>query len=99
MKIGFTQDSKVANIENRVRPDVLWPQAIVMEDLAEEEGTRGTETLGDVLCKHGYLMHVRTRADLFSCPVPVDFILRGEKMSRLHLAQLEISRLRLTLVD
>ena len=93
MEIGFAQDCEVTNVKDRIGSYVLWPQTVVMEDLAKEKGTRWTETPGDVLREDGYLVHVWSRADLFGCPALVDYVLRRKKVSRLHLAQLEISRL------
>ena len=86
LRIRLTQDSKITNVKNRVRHDILGSQAVVVKNLMEEERTRGAKTPGYVLSEDYYLLHVWLRADLISCPAPVDFILRGEELSRLHLA-------------
>ena len=68
----------------------------MMKNLAEKERTGGTKTPGYMFSKDDYLAHVWLRADLVSRPTPMDFFLRGEELSRLHLAKLEVSHLRLT---
>ena len=85
LQIRLTQNSEIANVKNRVRPYVLRPKAVVVEDLTEEKGTRGAGTPGYVLSEDYYLVHAWLRIDFISRSAPVDFFLRGEELSRLQL--------------
>ena len=68
LEVRLTENGKVADIQDRVRPDVLRSQTVVMKNLTKEKRTRGAETPGYVFSKDDYLAHVWLRADLVSHP-------------------------------
>ena len=83
LEVRFTKNSKIADIEDRVRPDVLRSQTIMVEKFAEEKRPGGAKTPGYVLSKTDYLMTLRDGADFIAHPAPVNFFKERKNLTRL----------------
>ena len=91
LQIRLTKDSKITDIKNQVKPNILGSHSKVMKYLAKEKGTRRAKSPGYMFSEDDYLSNIWLRADLVASPVPVDFFLWREKLTRLQLTKLQIS--------
>ena len=83
LEVRLTENGKVTDIQDRVRPDVLRSQAIVMKNLTKEKRTRGAKTPGYMFSKADYLVTLWDGADFITRPTPVNFFVEREKLTRL----------------
>ena len=70
LEVRLTENGEIADVKDRVRPNVLRSQAIVMEKFSEEKrpGGGGAKAPGYVLSKTNYLMTFRGGADFITRP-------------------------------
>ena len=68
LEVRLTENGEIADVKDRVRPDVLRSQAIVVEKFPEEKRPGGAKTPGYVLSTADYLMAFRGGTDFVSRP-------------------------------
>ena len=83
LEVRLTENGEIADVKDRVRPDILRSQAIVMEKFSEEKRPGGAKAPGYVLSKTNYLMTFRGGADFITRPSPVNFFEERKNLTRL----------------
>lgn len=77
VEVGLVEDYKVSDVEHQVRCYILRTDLEVVKNLAEEEGTRGLETPGNMIGEENNLTGSSLRQGLFFVQdPPVDLRLR-----------------------
>ena len=83
LEVRFTENGEVADIKDRVRPDVLRSQTVMVKNLAKEKRPGGAKTSGNMFSKADYFVTSWSWADFVTCSAPMNLFLKREKLTRL----------------